>query len=228
MRRTKAESEQTRQQILKAARREFAARGVTRTTFQDIAAAAGVTRGAVYWHFASKRELFQTMREQVSLPLFDRAELPGADGPDPLLAIERFLHDVVARMESDRETRQTFDILSLKCEYVGEFRPELGRHLRRCRELQAKLATVYRRARRLGVTRADVSAESAALGTCVFITGLVRLWLMDGGGAVLRPYAGELIAAHIAALRSARRGAGARAASTASTPPTPGASGQTR
>ena len=57
--------------------------------------------------------------------------------------------------------------------------------------------------------RADVSAQSAALGTCVFITGLVRIWLMDGDGAVLRAHAGELIAAHIATLRSGQRGAGA-------------------
>src|SRR5882672_11311857 len=169
---------------------------------QDIATAADVTRGAVYWHFASKRELFRAMREQVSLPLFDQAELPGAEGADPLMAIERFLRGVVDQIGSDRQTRQTFDILSLKCEYVGELRPELSRHLRRCRELQARLASVYRRARRIGVMRSDISPDNAALGTCVFITGLVRLWLMDGRGAVLRPQADDLIAAHVAMFRN--------------------------
>ena len=34
-----------------------------------------------------------------------------------------------------------------------------------------------------------------------FITGLIRLWLMDGGASVLRPHADDLIAAHIAMLR---------------------------
>lgn len=201
VRRTKEDSEQTRQRILAAARRRFASHGVTRTSLQDIATAAGVTRGAVYWHFTSKRALFRTMREQVSLPLFDHAELPGADGDDPLLAIERFLLGVVDQIASDRQTRQTFDILSLKCEYVGELRPELSRHLRRCSELQAMLRSAYRRALDVGVMRADASPDDAALGTCVFITGLIRLWLMDGGAAVLRPRADDLIAAHVAMLR---------------------------
>lgn len=208
MRRTKEDSEQTRQRILTAARRRFASHGVTRTSLQDIATAAGVTRGAVYWHFASKRALFRAMREQVSLPLFDHAELPGADADDPLRAIERFLLGVLDRIGSDRQTRQTFDILSLKCEYVGELRPEMSRHLRRCSELQSTLASVYRQALRVGAMRTDVAPDDAALGTCVFITGLVRLWLMDSGGSVLRPQAGDLIAAHIAVLR--RQGKGSR------------------
>jgi len=201
VRRTKEDSQQTRQRILTAARRRFASHGVTRTSLQDIATAAGVTRGAVYWHFTSKRALFRAMREQVSLPLFDHAELSGADGADPLSAIEHFLVGVIDRIERDGQTRQTFDILSLKCEYVGELRPELSRHLRRCSELQATLASAYRRALDVGVMRADASPDDAALGTCVFITGLVRLWLMDGGASVLRPHAGDLIVAHIALLR---------------------------
>ena len=64
MRRTKEESEQTRRQILRAARREFFLHGVTRTTMERIATAAGVTRGAVYWHFENKRDLFNAMLAQ--------------------------------------------------------------------------------------------------------------------------------------------------------------------
>jgi TetR/AcrR family acrAB operon transcriptional repressor len=203
VRRTKQESEQTRQQILDAAQREFARCGVTRTTLQRIAAAAGVTRGAVYWHFANKRTLFRAMRDQVSLPLFDRTELLGTDGPDPLLAVQRFLHSVVDQIEADPQTRRTFEIMSLKCEYVDEFRTELKRHARSCRELSSKLALVYARARNTGAMRSDLSPESAALDTCVFVTGLLRLWLIDEGGGLLRPHVDELISNHIASRRDA-------------------------
>ena len=51
VRRTKAEAEATRTAILDAAEHLFQARGVSRTSLQDMAHAAGVTRGAVYWHF---------------------------------------------------------------------------------------------------------------------------------------------------------------------------------
>jgi TetR/AcrR family acrAB operon transcriptional repressor len=206
VRRTKQESEQTRQQILVAARREFALHGVTRTTLQRIAAAAGVTRGAVYWHFANKRELFRAMRDQVSVPLFDHSDLTGSDDPDPLRAIERFLHGVIDQIAKDLQTRRTFDILSLKCEYVDEFRPELKRHTRRCRELMSKFALVYRRARKMGAMRDDVAPETAALGTCVFVTGMLRLWLVDEDCTLLRPKVDSLIAGHIAMLRAPARG----------------------
>ncbi len=201
MRRTKQESEQTRQQILVAARREFAAHGVTRTTLQRIAAAAGVTRGAVYWHFANKRELFQAMREQVSVPLFDDTELLVADAPDPLGAVERFLRGVIDRIATDLQTRRTFDILSLKCEYVDEFRPELKRHARRCQDLMSKFASVYERARGMGEMRHDIAPEIAALATCVFVTGMLRMWLIDEDHTLLRPAVDALIAGHIAMLR---------------------------
>ncbi len=201
MRRTKKASEQTRQRILRAARREFARRGVARTTMQRVAEAARVTRGAVYFHFANKRELFGVMREQVSLPLFDRTELLGVDSPDPLGAVECFLHDVVDQVAANLETRRTLDILSLKCEYVDEFRPELERHVRRCRDLLSKFASLYARARELKAMRGDIAPELAALGTCVFVTGMLRLWLMDEAGSLLRPDVDALITSHIAAFR---------------------------
>jgi TetR/AcrR family transcriptional regulator, acrAB operon repressor len=206
VRRTKQESEQTRRQILVAARREFAMHGVTRTTLQRIAAAAGVTRGAVYWHFANKRELFRAMREQVSVPLFDHTELLVSEGPDPLRAVERFLRGVIEQLATDLQTRRTFDILALKCEYVDEFRPELKRHARRCHELMSKFALVYQRARDVGAMRDDVAPEIAALGTCVFVTGMLRLWLMDEDGSLLRGQADSLIAGHIAMLRAPELG----------------------
>jgi TetR/AcrR family transcriptional regulator, acrAB operon repressor len=119
-----------------------------------------------------------------------------------LRAIERFLHGVIDRIAADLQTRRTFDILALKCEYVDEFRPELKRHARRCRELMSKFALVYERARDMGAMRDDVAPEIAALGTCVFVTGMLRLWLMDENGSLLRPQVDSLIAGHIAMLRA--------------------------
>jgi TetR/AcrR family acrAB operon transcriptional repressor len=53
-RRTKEEAAATRESILDAAEQLFVKQGVSRTTLQHIATAAGVTRGAIYWHFNDK------------------------------------------------------------------------------------------------------------------------------------------------------------------------------
>jgi TetR/AcrR family acrAB operon transcriptional repressor len=200
MRRTKEESERTRQHILATAMREFETHGLARTTLKRIAREAGVSRGAVYWHFANKRELFQVMRDQVSLPLFDRIEFDG-DGGDPLASVERFLHELIARIASDARTRRTLDILSLRCEYVDDLRPELRRHMQRCNELTARFVALYERARRERTLRADVAPQTAARGTIVFIVGMLRLWLIDRGRTFRRHDVDALIAAHVAVLR---------------------------
>lgn len=62
-------SEATIASLLKAARRLFVERGYAETTLDQVAAAAGVTKGAVYHHFSGKRDLFRAVyeREQRSL-----------------------------------------------------------------------------------------------------------------------------------------------------------------
>ncbi len=75
VRRTKEESLETRRAIIDAARDVFVAHGVTQTSLEQIAEAAGVTRGAIYWHFADKAELFYAMRDQVKIPLIDRSDV---------------------------------------------------------------------------------------------------------------------------------------------------------
>jgi TetR/AcrR family acrAB operon transcriptional repressor len=109
---------------------------------------------------------------------------------------------VIERIATDLQTRRTFDILSLKCEYVDEFRPELKRHARRSRELMSKFASVYGRARDMGEMRRDIAPEVAALATCVFVTGMLRMWLIDEDHTLVRGQVDALIAGHIATVRA--------------------------
>lgn len=54
----------TRKQILDASLRLFSEKGFARTSVRDIAQAAGITDAAIYYHFASKRELFEALFEE--------------------------------------------------------------------------------------------------------------------------------------------------------------------
>ena len=202
MRRTKEESERTRRQIIAAARRVFARQGVRRTTLEEVARAAGVTRGAIYWHFAGKTELFYAMREQVSLPTIDTGfAASAADAADPLGGAERYLRGVIASLD-DPAARETFRIMTFKCEYVGELGRELDRQRTRCTELTGKLAQVYRRARRAGQLHPALTPAAAASATCSLLVGLVRLWLMDRVGGPIRRSAGTIIRSHIDSYRN--------------------------
>src|SRR3954468_23535016 len=101
-RRSKEDALATRARLLDAAELVFQAQGVAGTSLNDIAVAAGTTRGAIYWHFRDKADLFTAMMDRVSLPLQEAmAHIVAAEGGDPLpplraairLAFSKTVHD---------------------------------------------------------------------------------------------------------------------------------------
>ena len=65
MRRTQEDAEKTKQMILDAGFRMFAEQGYYHTSIEDIAKAANVTRGAVYWHFKNKEDFILAMADSI-------------------------------------------------------------------------------------------------------------------------------------------------------------------
>ena len=61
--RTYEDSLVTKQNILNSAKRLFSRRGYERTSLSDVAKYAGVTRGAIYWHFSSKEDLLKEIED---------------------------------------------------------------------------------------------------------------------------------------------------------------------
>ena len=206
MRRTKDEAERTRQRVLRAARAVFARQGVARTSLEQVARAAGVTRGAVYWHFRNKADLFFQMREQVSLPLLDRIELALSPAPrrDALADVERMLVTLFGDIDRSAEARAAISIMNFRCEYVGEFARELRGQAERTARYIERLTRAYRRAANSGLLRSGTRPELAALDSCAFTMGLVRMKLMPGGKRLLGGQQRQLIAAHVAGLRASR------------------------
>lgn len=213
VRRTKDEAQETRNRILDAAELAFSEQGVSRTSLEDIARVAGVTRGAIYWHFSGKEALLRAIREDVSLPLVDQGDvtLLNRDAADPIDRIERFLTDLLSAVEGNPKTRLAFSVMSFKCEYVGELESELDAYLSKNERLVNALTHAYADARAQGTLSAHLTPTLAAHETIMFVTGLLRLWLLDEAGTGARKLARDLIHAHVEGRRSLsepkRRGA---------------------
>ncbi|HEX2825559.1 MAG TPA: TetR family transcriptional regulator [Burkholderiales bacterium] len=199
MRRTKQEAEQTRLAIMAAALATFNTRGISSTSLGHIAEAAGVTRGAIYHHFGDKQALLSAIREDVALPITDRADFTLLSGEgDPLDRVKRFLLDIYTAVDEDARTRTACSVMNFKCEYVGELDGELSEYARKCERTRKQLVDVYAEAKKRGQLRKGLAPEIAALDTTVFLTGLIRLGLLDDRGSVVRRHAVELIEAHVA------------------------------
>lgn len=198
-RKTKEDAELTRLRIVDAAREVFLARGVSRTTMEHIAAQAGVTRGAVYWHFNNKAELIQVMREQVFLPLIDRMDdaFLMENAEDPLTSLERFYYGTIQLLEEDTTARQTYEIMMIKCEYVDEFAAVLQQILSSCSYMTGKIQMIYERAKAQGLLRPADDPAQLAIDSHLFFCGLLHMWVKDCDGMYFRQQAKELIKSHI-------------------------------
>lgn len=129
MRRTKEEAEKTRLAILASAERLFLARGVAHTSLDLIARDAGVTRGAVYWHFENKAHLFHEMLNQVRLPpeqLIERLSI--CDTQNPLKALYELTIEVLNGLGSNEQKRRILTIMLHRCEFTDELREAEIRH----------------------------------------------------------------------------------------------------
>lgn len=123
MRRTKEEAEKTRCAILQAAETLFLEKGVAHTSLEHIARHAGVTRGAVYWHFANKADLFNAMLNQVRLPPEQLTErLRGCPENDPLQTLRELCIKAIEELARDEQKRRIFTILLRRCEFTEELR----------------------------------------------------------------------------------------------------------
>ena len=199
VRKTKEDAELTRKSIIIAARKVFLVRGVSHTTMEHIATEAGVTRGAIYWHFKNKTEVFQAMREQVFLPLIDRMDdtLLVESSIDPLVRIENFLCGTIQHLSNSVETRQIYEIMMIKCEYVSEFSVVLQEILETCSGIEEKLRLTYEKAKKQELLHPSHEPAQLAINTQLFFIGLLHMWVKDSDGTHFRNRAIKLIKAHM-------------------------------
>lgn len=180
VRRTKDEAVETRNQILDAAERVFSERGVSRTSLADIAQAASVTRGAIYWHFKDKADLFCEMVARVTMPMEHApCQIDPASMENPLASVRAILVGILERTSGDAQGRRVFHIVFHKCEYVDEMKPVWSRFSEMRASCRARLENGLRAAIRAGQLPKGLNAKRTAEGLHSLLDGLISNWVMD-------------------------------------------------
>ena len=199
-RKKKEEAQQTRQQLIEAAIEQFATRGVASTTLTDIADAAKVTRGAIYWHFTSKAEIFNAIWEQ-QLPLRDmiRDRLSLSENDDPLLMLrEQFITPLQYIAHEPRQCA-LLQILYHKCEFHSEMISEY--------EIRKRIGFNYDSLRitlekciSQGIVAAQMNVELTMIVLHGFFSGIIKNWLMNTDSFNLYQQAPALVDSILATL----------------------------
>jgi TetR/AcrR family acrAB operon transcriptional repressor len=186
VRRTKEEALATRHKLLDAAEHLFQCQGVSRTSLQDIARRAGATRGAVYWHFKDKADLFNAMMERVTLPMEEsfnheneRQETPGEAGLNAIERIRLSTVNALRQIVTDTQTRRVFEVATQKVEYVEELQAVRLRHLAVRNGFLERIQQGMEAAAGQMSLSLPVSASVGAQGLHALIDGLIQNWLLD-------------------------------------------------
>lgn len=200
VRRTKQEALATRSHILDTAELVFEQRGVSGTSLHEIAKAAGVTRGAIYWHFEDKADLFNAMMERATMPLeeggvcgFGAHELTLAQMRNGMVAV---LRQIVA----DPQMKRVFGIATHKVEYIGEMNAVRERHLSIRNGCLADVERTLKQAIKRGELSRRMPARAAAVGLHALLDGLLQNWMLDPAGFNLVKVGTQVLDAYLAGL----------------------------
>ncbi|MFA5121241.1 TetR/AcrR family transcriptional regulator [Zavarzinia sp.] len=180
-------------EMLEAALPVFLKKGFAAARIEDIAAAAGVTKGTVYLYFPSKQAIFEAVVRQAILPRIDMAEalVAGHRGPAaPLLA--RLIEELGGRVV----TTDLAHIAKLVIAEAGNF-PEIARFYRR--EVIARGESLMSRVYALGVAGGEFPDLPIPIVTKLIIAPVLiaAIWRTTFAPVDDRPFDPiELIRAH--------------------------------
>ncbi|MCW8158337.1 TetR family transcriptional regulator [Stutzerimonas stutzeri] len=175
MRRTKEDAKKTRTALLASAERLFLANGVTRTSLSQIAHDAGVTRGAVYWHFENKSDLLNQLLDQVRI---SPEKIMGVTNDNSSQHPLRLLRDLCVEglnaLAIDQQKSRVMKILLHRCEFTDELIAAEARHNFLIIQLIDQCEQIF--ASNLEILQPGVTPRMAAISIHALVIGLFTDW----------------------------------------------------
>ena len=188
MRRTQEEAEQTRQDLLEAALTVFSQKGYTATRLEDVARAAGVTRGAIYHHFGSKTDLYSALIEEANTVGNSAIDRAVNEGGTFIEIVTRILVYTFALLEDDQRFSEVM-ALQLTTPDVDALSQ---RRYDEAQELVDSISGFFRVIIEQGELRHDLDPVTAARAFLGYQYGLSNLWLFNRDAFSIKDSAPQL------------------------------------
>lgn len=193
-------SQQARLHLLNAALTVFYQHSVSRASLQAIAEAAGVTRGALYWHFQGKEDILDALCQLHFASFYDNLTEEKLNNAHALDALRHNLYQVFQRLQDDEAFRQLCVVLELKCEHT-ESNVLITNLLNKYHDLYQKHVSIaLENCIKQGHIPENTPLDFALLYLKCCITGLIRHWLLQPHSFPLLPTSQTIINAALTAL----------------------------
>jgi len=177
MRRTREEAEATRLAIMEKGLELFSEQGVAVTRLSDIAREAGFTRGAIYWHFKNKWDLFEAICEYYSQPFKQLSDASLSDQEqDPLGKLRQLLVGLLSKIECDPSFRRMMVMFIRESAgiCVGEISDPVAQFMQ---YQHRRRLSVIRNAIKRGQLPASIDPEAASWLIKAMVDGYITSWL---------------------------------------------------
>ncbi len=160
---------------MRAAETLFLDKGYENVSLDEIATAAGVTRGAVHWHFRNKQGVLFAIRDDMRLPMQDLADQLAKDTTlVPLDALGNVISATFRRLQADPRQRRLLKVLLQLDNRDDADTPNDGDEFQQ--RLRASLVTVFKAVGRDGKMPAQWTPVSAAVAFQAIVNGLINEW----------------------------------------------------
>jgi len=188
---------------LRAALRVFSRQGFAASTLEDIASEAGVTRGAVYWHFSGKAELYQTLLAEGSLRSLDALNEIFSAESSPTVMLRHLLVRSLEFLEEDETWQQIIELTLFKSEpgIVDSTGTGLEQKYQGAMDLAHRIEHILREGIASGEIRADLDIQTAALSFNALINGTILIWFQSSKAFSLRSIASSLADIYLLGVR---------------------------
>ncbi|VFQ46809.1 TetR family transcriptional regulator [Desulfoluna butyratoxydans] len=178
-RKTKEDAEKTRLGIMDAALTLFDLKGYSRTTLGDIADEAGVSRGAIYWHFQGKEDILAQCCDWVKGTIDDRRFKLTDSEPHTWETVLKALHSYLALLETNTRYARLYRVLKYKVEYTDEMHSFLTSQKLNTEEGIANVTEVFAALAEAGELKPGLDPRLCGISLVSFTWGIVEMWILD-------------------------------------------------
>lgn len=171
---------ETKSNILQAAIDVFVERGVVKATLEEIATKADVTRGAIYWHFKNKHDIFTALQEELYQPLTASIlEDMKKNRDDSLQQLKELCTNLLINLDKDPTRKKILKIFLCKCDYSCGMEDIIEKQKQQKLKNIELFSEYFERAKKHKYLSNKINPRTAAISLVCYMSGIVSEYLRN-------------------------------------------------
>jgi len=170
----------TRNQVMQAALKVFCRKGYSATTLADVAEEARLSRGAIYWNFNNKQDLYVTLvREYFQERIHGVLVARSAQLSDPLSALREYMFNYNYNTVANSEIREFMELVRYKTEVKTLSEDILSVQRKFDILMKEEISDLIKLCRDSGSIRVDIPEDVLVMATLSYLNGIESTWMFN-------------------------------------------------